>query len=455
MPKLITNRTRIEDLGKPRIIVIGGGFAGMQVVERLGEMDCQVVLFDKHNHHTFQPLLYQVATSAIQTQSIIYPFRKKFRNQLDFYFRLAEVTEINPEENSIETSIGSVKYDVLVIASGATSNYFGNPNFEKYSLPLKSIEDAITLRNRIFRNTELALLTDDPIEMNSYLDYVVVGGGPTGVELAGSLAEMKNHIFPFDYKELDIREMDIHLIEASDRLLNGMSKKSADKTLGYLKDLGVQVHLNCKIQDYDGLVATFDNIEPIPTKSLIWAAGVKGNPISGLNPKSYAPNGRIIVNDFNQVRMHPNVFVIGDLAMLKTKDFPNGLPMVAPVAIAQGKRLGKNIHDYYIGNKMTPFKYVNKGAMATIGRNLAVAELKSAKFSGRIAWLIWIFVHLMSLAVFKSRFNTLMSWFSSYLSYDKANRFIIGSSFGPDAIKKEHLEDDSMKIKEALDEMVM
>lgn len=446
MPKLITSRTRIEDLGKPRIIVVGGGFAGMQVVERLGSLDAQVVLFDKHNHHTFQPLLYQVATSAIQTQSIIYPFRKKFRNQTDFYFRLAEVIEINPKENKIETSIGSVKYDVLILASGATSNYFGNQNFEKYALPLKTIEDAVTLRNRIFRNTELALLSEDPVEMNRYLDYVIVGGGPTGVELAGSLAEMKNHIFPFDYKELDIREMDIHLVEASDRLLNGMSQKSGEKTLQYLKELGVQVHLNCKIQDYDGFTATFDSIDPIPTKSLIWAAGVKGNPVNGLSTKVYAPNGRIMVNSYNQIPLHPNIFVIGDLALMKSKEFPNGLPMVAPVAIEQGKLLGKNIHDYYKGHKMKPFKYVNRGAMATIGRNLGVAEIKGAQFTGRTAWLIWLFVHLMSLNVFKSRFTTFLSWFNSYLSYDKANRFIIGNNFGPDAKKEDEKQTENLEM---------
>jgi NADH:ubiquinone reductase (H+-translocating) len=432
MPKLITSRTRIEDLEKPRIIVVGGGFGGMQVVEGLCDMDAQVVLFDKHNHHTFQPLLYQVATSAIQTQSIIYPFRKKFRDQLDFYFRLAEVIEIKPDENCIETSIGSVKYDVLVLAGGAASNYFGNTDFEKYALPLKTIEDAISLRNRIFRNTELALLTEDPMDMNRYLDYVVVGGGPTGVELAGALAEMKKHIFPFDYKELDFREMDIHLVEGPDRLLNSMSLKSSEKTLSYLHDLGVQVHLNCKILGYDGLTATFDSIEAIPTKSLIWAAGVKGNPVPGLKPKAYAPNGRIKVNKFNQIPSNPNIFVIGDLALMKTKEHPCGLPMVAPVAIEQGKLLGKNIHEYYIGNNMKPFKYENKGAMATIGRNLAVAEIKSAKFYGKLAWLIWLFVHLMPLAIFKSRFTTLISWWRSYLTFDKANRFIIGSNFGPD-----------------------
>jgi len=440
MHKLDSLRTKIEDLDKPHIIVVGGGFAGLQVVEGLGHMDAQVVLFDKSNHHTFQPLLYQVATSAIQTNSIIYPFRKKFRDMNDFYFRLAEVIEIKPDQNTIETSIGSVKYDVLVLASGATSNYFGNAEFEKYGLPMKSIEDAVALRNRIFRNTELALLTDDYVEMNSYMDYVIVGGGPTGVELAGALAEMKNHIFPFDYKELDFNEMDIHLVEASDRLLNGMSTKSGLKTLQYLKDLGVQVHLNCKIQSYDGFVATFDSIEPIPTKSMIWAAGVKGNPVAGLNAKAYAPNGRIIVNQYNQVTRHPNIFAVGDLAMMTTKEHPKGHPMVAPVALAQGELVAKNIHAYYLGQKMEPYKYVNKGAMATIGRNMAVAEIKSAKFTGRIAWLIWLFVHLVSLNVFKSRFLTLMSWFSSYLSHDKANRFIIGKNFGPDAKKADKPE---------------
>lgn len=430
MPKLITTRTRIADLGKPRIIVVGGGFGGMEVVRGLKGLNAQVVLFDKYNHHTFQPLLYQVATSALETSSIVYPFRKKFSGQKDFFFRLAEVTEIDPAENTIHTSIGSVKYDILVLATGATTNYFGNKEFEKYGLPMKTIEDAIALRNRIIRNSELALLTDDVVEMNRCIDYVIVGGGPTGVEIAGALAELKKHVFPNDYRELDFKEMDIHLVEAGPRLLSGMSEKSADRTLSYLQKLGVNVHLNCMITAYDGLTATFDKMDPIPTRSLIWAAGVKGNPVQGLDATAYGSGGRILVNEYNQVKAHENIYVIGDLAMMASEEFPKGHPMLAPTAISQASLLAKNIKRRLAGKPLKAYHYVNKGSMATIGRNLAVAEIKSAHFKGRLAWLIWIFVHLMSLVSFRNRVVTFFSWMVSYFSYDKSNRYIIGKNFG-------------------------
>jgi len=432
MPKLITTRTRIVDLGKPRVVVVGGGFGGMQLAKGLKGLSAQVVLFDKYNHHTFQPLLYQVATSALETSAILYPFRKKFNNQKDFFFRLAEVIHIDPKENTIQTSIGSVKYDILVLATGATTNYFGNEDFAKLSLPMKTIEDAIALRNRIIRNSELALLTEDPVEMNRYMDYVIVGGGPTGVEIAGALAELKKHVFPHDYKELDFRQMDIHLVEAAPRLLGGMSEKSGKKATEYLERLGVNVHLNCKITQYDGLTAHFDSIDPIPTRSMIWAAGVKGNPVPGLDAGAYAAGGRIVVNEFNQVLPHENIYVIGDLAIMPSDQYPKGHPMVAPTAISQAKLLAKNIKRTFEGQPKKPFVYVNKGSMATIGRNLAVAEIKSTHFFGRTAWLIWIFVHLMSLVGFRSRVVTFFSWMISYFSYDKSNRYIIGNNFGRD-----------------------
>jgi len=438
MPKLITSRTRIEDLGKPRIIIVGGGFGGLKLIDKLQGVNAQVVLFDKYNHHTFQPLLYQVATSALQTNSIVYPYRKKFRNYKDFYFRLAEVLRINPEENTVETSIGTVKYDYLVVASGSTSNFFGNEELRMHTLPMKTIEDSIALRNRIIKNFEQALLEESNEEMNRLIDYVIIGGGPTGVEIAGALAELRKHVFPRDYKELDMKEMDIHLVEAGPKLLPGMSAASSERTLRYLEQMNVKVHLNTRLLSYDGQTALFDKIQSIHSYSVIWAAGVQAQYLAGLKPEAYASNGRIQVNEFNQVNGYAQVFAIGDVAAMKSSDYPNGHPMMASPAIQQGSLLAKNIRSSLIGKPMTPFRYLNKGSMATIGRNLAVAEIGKFKLSGTIAWMVWLFVHLMSLVGFGNRVFVFYSWMMSYFSYDKSNRFIIGNSFGPSAEKNPH-----------------
>jgi NADH:ubiquinone reductase (H+-translocating) len=290
MPKLITTRTRIADLGKPRIIIIGGGFGGLEVAKGLNGFKAQVVLFDRYNHHTFQPLLYQVATSGLETSSIVFPFRKRFANQADFYFRMGEVTAIRPEENYIETSIGGVRYDYLVIAHGATTNFYGMADVEQHAIPMKTIIDSIQLRNTIIRNLEKALLTDDPEQMNSYMDYVIVGGGPTGVELAGALAELKKHVFPHDYKELELSQMDIHLVEAGPRLLNGMSDEASAKALEYLRDMGVNVHLNCAVKSYDGYTIELSNQQKLISKTLVWAAGVKAKPDRRFAPGKHRPN---------------------------------------------------------------------------------------------------------------------------------------------------------------------
>lgn len=436
MPKLITSRTRIEDLGKPRIIIIGGGFGGLKLIDNLVGIKAQIVLFDKYNHHTFQPLLYQVATSALHTNSIIYPFRKKYHNYTDFYFRLAEVTKIVPEENQIETSIGSVKYDYLVLAAGSTTNYFGQKSFEELTVPLKTVEDAIALRNRFIKNFEQALLEEDESSMNRHIDYVIVGGGPTGVEVAGALAELKKHVLPYDYKELDMKEMDIYLVEAGPRLLPGMSKKSSDKAHKYLADLGVRVKLKTKITSYDGITAFFDTMKPIPTLTVVWAAGVKASSIQGLDPKVYGPGGRVKVNQINKVVGYKRIFAIGDLALQASKEYPNGYPMMAPAAIQQGKQLAENLKRIIKGREPEIFKYNNKGIMATIGRNMAVAEIKNMKFHGTLAWFIWIFIHLMSLVSYRNRFAVFMTWMSNYFSYDKGNRFIIGKNFGPSVSEK-------------------
>jgi NADH:ubiquinone reductase (H+-translocating) len=427
MTKPISTHTRIADLGKPRIIVIGGGFAGLKIVKGLRDSGAQVVLFDKYNHHTFQPLLYQVATSGLETNSIVFPFRKRFADYADFCFRLGEVKHISPEENFIETSIGKIDYDYLVIATGASSNYYGMEEVEKNSMAMKTITDAIRVRNRIIRNMEFALLTDDPEVMNSLMDFVIVGGGPTGVELAGALAELKNQVFPKDYPELELSQMDIHLVEAGTRLLNGMSDKAGEKALEYLTEMGVKVHLNCAVKSYDGYRVEFNTGERLISRTLIWAAGVKGNPIPGLREESIARSKRLLVDQFNRVKGYENIFAIGDVAQMQGDEkYPNGHPMMAPPAIQQGKLLAKNLSRLIAKKDMKPFSYFDKGSMATIGRNKAVVDMAAIKWQGFLAWFVWMFVHLISIVGFKNKFLVMTSWIISYFSYDKSNRLILG-----------------------------
>lgn len=427
MSKLITTRTRIADLGKPRIVVIGGGFGGLEVIKKLGGLKVQTVLFDKTNHHCFQPLLYQVATSGLETSSIVMPFRKRFNGQKDFYFRLGEVTDIKPEENYIETSIGGIRYDYLVIANGASTNYYGMTDVQQYARPLKNIVDAIKLRNIIIRNCEQALLTDDSEVMNSLMDYVIVGGGPTGVEIAGALAELKLHVFPKDYKELELSHMDIHLVEANNRLLNGMSPAASEKALDYLHRMGVKVYLNCVVKSYDGYSVVFNTGERLITRTMIWAAGVSAKPIPGLRDETIGKAGRIKVDEFNRVLGYDNIFAIGDAAIMENgdPDFGKGHPMMAPPAIQQGRQLAANIRRIINKKPMKPFRYTDKGTMATIGRNRAVADLGKIKAHGFFAWVLWMVVHLIYLIGFRNKFFVMLSWFWSYFSYDKSNRLII------------------------------
>ncbi len=443
MPKLINTHTRIADLGKPRVIVIGGGFGGLEVIKGLNNFKAQVVLFDKHNHHTFQPLLYQVATSGLETNSIVAPFRKLFGKQEDFYFRLGEVKRINAEENSIETSIGSVKYDYLVIATGAVTNFYGMTEVEKHSSSMKNIVDATKLRNKIIRQLEYALLTEDPEVMNSLMDFVIVGGGPTGVELSGALTELKKNVFPKDYKELDMRQMDIHLVEASPRLLNGMSDKAGEKALQFLTEMGVKVHLNAAVKSYDGYEVVLSTGEKLISKSLIWAAGVKGNPIEGINPEVIARGNRLQVDEYNRVKGYNNIFAIGDVAQMDgDKKFPKGHPMMAPPAQQQGRLVAKNIKNLITKKTLKPFAYFDKGSMATIGRNKAVVDMKGIRFQGFFAWYVWMFVHLMSIVGFRNKVFTFFSWMWNYFTFDRSNRLIIGR--GEEKINQDELSKQSV-----------
>ena len=412
----------------PRVVVIGGGFAGLELANKLHGQNFQVVILDKNNYHQFQPLLYQVATAGLEPSSIAFPFRKLFQKQENFHFRMVEVQEIYPEKKRLLTNKGEIFYDYLVIANGAGNNFFGNTNIEKYAYPMKSISEALALRNTIFQRFENALTAENTKEKESNLNIVVVGGGPTGVEVAGALSEMRNKILPKDYPEMDFTKMRIILIQGDKRLLSSMSEESSSKSDYYLKSMNVEIYYNSKVTNYDGEHVFFNENETIPTKTLIWAAGVIGNRINGLNENCYGPGGRIIVDQFNACIQHPQLFAIGDIALVNgDENFPKGHPQMAQPAIQQGKRLAKNLIKIQKNEQLIPFKYKDLGSMATIGRNKAVVELPGWKFQGFFAWLVWIVVHLRSILGVKNRLAVLVNWIWNYFTYNLSLRLIIKS----------------------------
>ena len=427
---------KLTDLGKPRVVIVGGGFAGLELAKQLRNAPVQVVLIDKQNYHTFQPLLYQVATSGLAAVDIVSPFRKILEDQKNFYFRMAEVQSVDADSHTVHTSIGLIKYDYLVIATGSTTNFFGDEQMAHNAIAIKSIDDAIELRNTVLANFEKALQMGDEEQLNSLLDFVIVGGGPTGVEIAGALSELRKHVFPCDYKELDFKQMDIHLIQSGPALLKGMSDEASQKSLEYLEEYGVKVWLDCRVKSYDGYTVTLNNGQTLITRTLIWAAGVTGAPIPGLRPEALLKGNRYQVDEYSRVAGYENVFALGDIAVMKTPDFPDGHPMVAQPALQQGQLLGQNLPRLLAGKPLEPFRYDDKGAMATIGRNRAVADLKlpggkDYHTQGFLAWLMWTFIHVISLVSFRNRFSVLLNWTWSYFSYDKGLRYIIGKTKDP------------------------
>ena len=409
-----------------RIVIIGGGFAGIELVKRLEKSNFQIVLIDRNNYHQFQPLLYQVATAGLEPSAISFPLRKVFHDRKNLFIRLATVKTVDSRKKQITTDMGELTYDFLVIATGAGNNYFGNPNIEDFCLPMKSVTESLRLRNAIFENFEKALTADNAQDRASYMNFVIVGGGPTGVELAGAIAEMRNKILPKDYPDLDFSAMKIILIQSSDRLLNAMSESSSETARQYLSEMGIELMFNTRVLDYDGIHVTLKSGEPISTRSLIWAAGITGNFIEGLSPESYGPGGRVRVNSFNQSIQHPEIFVIGDIAMITDQsDYPNGHPQMAQPAIQQGKQLAANLICLSRNQSMEPFKYRDLGSMATIGRNKAVVELPKYKFKGFFAWLLWLVVHLRSILGIKNKLFILMNWTWNYFTYNLSLRLII------------------------------
>ncbi|APG63971.1 FAD-dependent oxidoreductase [Tenacibaculum todarodis] len=410
----------------PRVVIIGGGFAGLAAAKGLEKQELQVVLIDKHNYHTFQPLLYQVATGGLEPDSIAFPLRKRFNDVENYYFRLAEVTNVNSEKNEIETTIGSLEYDHLIIATGSTTNFFGNKNVENFAMEMKSIPQSLNIRSLILENFEEALLTSDLEERKALMNFVIVGGGPTGVELAGALAEMKKGILPKDYPDLDIRLMKINLIQSSGEILKGMSDKASEKAEDFLVKLGVDVWKNLRVLDYDGKKVTTNGEDHFRAETVIWAAGVKGESVSGLQNECLIERAnRFKVDEFNSVIGYKNVYAIGDVACMKSEKYPYGHPMMAQPAIQQGRLLAKNILLGLNGESLKEFEYNDKGSMATIGRNKAVVDLPKWKFQGVFAWFVWMFVHLFSLIGFRNKAIVFMNWVYNYIRFDRETRLII------------------------------
>lgn len=413
----------IPEIDLPRLVVIGCGFAGLKFSKKIDSTKYQIVLIDKNNYHTFQPLLYQVASSGLEPDSIVYPIRKIFKGKPNFYFRMADTLQIDHENKSVKTSIGDITYDKLIVATGATSNFFGMQNIEKYAIPMKSLVEALDLRSLIIQNFEEALNTSDLKERERLMNFVIVGAGPTGVELAGALAELKAHILPNDYPDLDIRRMQIHIIEANSRVLAAMSEESSLKSENYLKKRGVHIWLDTMVKDYDGFTV-LTNKKTFESTTLIWAAGIKGYFPKGLAINASRAN-RILVDEFNAVKHINDVYAIGDVAQIESESYPKGNAMLASVAEQQGFHLAKNLNALSNNKSQTPFIYKDKGTMATIGRNKAVVDLAFIKFGGFLGWMTWMFVHLMLLVDFRSRLVVFINWVWSYINYDKGTRLIV------------------------------
>ena len=385
----------------PRVVIIGGGFAGIAIAKKLRNKNVQVVLLDKHNYHTFQPLLYQVATGGLEAGSIAYPIRKVIQEYKDFYFRLTSVKEIDTINQKIISEIGELNYDYLVIATGSKTNYFGNKEIERNSMAMKTIPQSLNIRSLILENFEQAVLTKDVVDKNSLINFVLVGAGPTGVELAGALAEMKKAILQKDYPDLDVSKMEINLVQSGDRILNTMSEKSSIAAEEFLLNLGVKIWKNVRVTNYDGRTISTNSNLTFETATVIWTAGVQGAAIAGLDAKSLVEKvERIRVNQFNQVVGYNNIFAIGDIASMETDKYPQGHPMMAQPALQQGNLLGENLVKIIQNKPLKPFEYNDKGSMATIGRNKAVVDLPNYHFNGVFAWFVWMFVHLFSLIGF-------------------------------------------------------
>lgn len=407
-----------------KLVIIGGGFAGLRLARELKGSNLEVWMIDKHNFHQFQPLFYQVATCGLEPSSISFPLRKVFQDYKNFHIRVTTVTRIDTANNKIITTIGEYTYDYLVIATGAITNYFGNKMLEENTIPMKSVNEALYIRNKILLNFEDALCLPED-KKKFMMNIVIVGGGPTGVEVAGALSEMKRYILPKDYPEIDFKKLNIYLIEAGPKTLGAMSPESAKKSREYLEEMGVIVYTDTAVKSFDGKVVELATGKTIPSTTVIWAAGVKGAFIDGLPESGKVRGDRISVDKFNKVIGTENIYAVGDIAFMQTETYPKGHPQLASVAIQQGTLLAKNFKRILAGKQPEPFVYKDKGSMATIGKNKAVVDLPKMKFQGFFAWLTWMMVHLFLILGVKNKIFVFVNWIWKYFTFDESLRLII------------------------------
>ena len=419
-------RANIKRNEQRRVVVVGGGLGGLKLVSSLRDTDFQVVLVDKNNYNQFPPLIYQVASAGLEPSNISFPFRRLFQGWKNFFFRMAEVQHIDTEEKAIKTSIGTIHYDDLVLAAGATTNFFGNKNIEASALPMKSVSESMRLRNTILQNLERAETEDNEARKQALMNIAIVGGGPSGVEIAGVLAEMKQTILPRDYPDLDTSCMHIYLINATPRLLCAMSERSSREAEKALKELGVEVMTNCMVTDYVDKELVLKDGQRISAETVIWVSGIKANNIDGIPTESIGHAGRILVDRFNRVKGLKDVYAIGDQCIVEGDEaYPYGHPQLAQVAIQQAKTLAKNLIRQEKGETEQPFSYHNLGTMATIGRKKAVVEIGKLKFGGFFAWLLWLIVHLRSILGVKNKTIVFLNWMWSYMNYKQSLRLIL------------------------------
>ncbi len=416
----------IPETGQKRVVIVGAGFGGLALARKLSnKKEVQVVLIDKNNYHQFQPLFYQVATAGLEPSAISFPLRKIFHAKKNVHIRVTEVTAVNSSANELTTGLGTLKYDYLILSMGADTNFFGMKNIIEKAIPMKSVSEALALRNKMLQNFEDALSVSSEEERQGLMNIVIVGGGPTGVEVSGTLSEMKKTVLPKDFPELNFTEMNIYLVENSPKVLGPMSEEASAKAKLYLEKLGVKVRVGMAVKDFDGKHVHLGDGTTIRTNNLIWAAGVKANFIEGLQPETYGRAGRIKVDRYNKAEGYENIYAIGDLALMLEEKFPNGHPQVAQPAIQQGELLAKNLIKLIQKKEQKPFSYKDLGSMATVGRNLAVVDLPFWKFQGFFAWLVWMLVHLMSILGIKNRLMVFINWFWNYITYDQSLRLII------------------------------
>lgn len=419
-------KANIERTDKKRIVIVGGGIGGLELAFKLVDDDYQVVLVDKNNYHQFPPLIYQVASGGLEPSSISFPFRRIFQGRKDFFFRMAKVESVNTAKKTINTTVGEIEYDYLVLAFGAKTNFFGNKDIEATTLPMKSVSEAMKLRNTILRNLELALTEEDPARKQALMNIVVVGGGASGVEIAGAVAEMKKNIIARDYPDLDSSQMHIYLVNAVDRLLSAMDPVSSKRVERDLKELHVHICQPQFATEYkDGILRTSAGLE-IPTQTVIWVSGICANTIEGFPAESIGHAGRFLTDRFCRVKGVEGVYAIGDVSLVEgDEEYPLGHPQLAQVAMQQAKTVAKNFKAMLKGKELKPFRYKNLGVMATIGRNHAVAEISGKKFGGFPAWALWLVVHLRSILGVKNKTFILLNWVWNYINYKQSLRLIL------------------------------